>query len=164
MSDRQPPEPRRVSFSIYPPALTDIRFFVDEDLIGVGRALMASRTDVAVATLRPLDTLVPTMDEEWIPVVADHGWVAITNDKHIRTREREATAARNHGLRCVHLKPPGKDANRWAFVRLLVAHWKAVESLTNETGPAWLALTQQRARDLDYQPGQPPRLPSLPEP
>lgn len=142
------------------PDLAKVRFFVDEDLSGVGLGLMRLRNDVVVGGHEPVREFVPRRDEDWIPVVADRGWVTITNDRHIRTRPHEAAPAIAHGLRCVHLAPPERNAVRWDFVRLLARHWDAVSALVDNDGPAWLALTRSGATQRPYQPGETPRLPS----
>lgn len=141
------------------PDLAAVRFFIDEDLIAVGRGLMELRDDVATARQEPIRNLVPALDPDWIPIIADRGWVAITNDKHIRTRFDEATVAIRHALRCVHLRPPKRNTNRWGYVRLIAKHWDAIEALTESEGPAWLAVTDRSTRHLSYDPGKPPRLP-----
>jgi hypothetical protein len=92
------------------PHLDDVRFFVDEDLAGVGLALMGLRDDVVVGGHQPIEEFVPRKDSDWIPVVAGRGWVVITNDRHIRTRPFEAQVAVDNKLRCVHLDPTQRDA------------------------------------------------------
>lgn len=141
------------------PALDEVRFFVDEDLSGIGLALMGLRKDVVVGSHDPIAELVPRDDTDWIPVVARYGWVAITNDRHIRTRYFEATAAVEHKLRVAHLAPVERNASRWDFMRLLARHWKKVAELRKHPGPAWLALRGDRHRYLEYKPGEPMRLP-----
>ncbi|WP_133906188.1 hypothetical protein [Actinophytocola oryzae] len=85
----------------------------------------------------------------------------ITADRHIRTRHYEAKAALEHALLCVCLRPAGGNASRWDYVRLLAAHWEAVELMRAGHGSDWLEVKLQRTRHLDYQPGKPPRLPHL---
>jgi hypothetical protein len=142
------------------PELSKVRFFVDEDLAGVGLGLMRLRKDVVTGSHEPVKELISRKDETWIPQVAQRGWVVITNDRHIRTRFFEASATLDNHLRCACLRPPGRDASRWYFVRLLAAHWDAVEHLCNGTGPDWLEVKQLRTRHLGYEPGKPPRLPA----
>jgi hypothetical protein len=129
-----------VTGSLKYPDLARVRFFVDEDLAGVGLAMMRLRNDVVVGSHDPVKDFVPHKDRDWIPVVAARGWVTITNDRRIRTRFDEASAALEYELRVVHLAPPVRDATRWDFVCLLARHWEAVEELTTQSGPAWLAL------------------------
>lgn len=150
----RPPRPRRTT------ELNSVRFFVDEDLAGVGLVLEQLRHDVAIGGRPPIDELVPRMDADWIPVVAKRGWIVITNDRHIRTRPYEAQAAIDHRLRCVELAPVERDAARWDFMRLLLSHWAAVEGLLAEPGPVWLKLRGDKSRRLPFRPCDVPRLPS----
>lgn len=135
-----------------------VRFFVDEDLAGVGLSLMAARNDVVVGSHDPVKDMVPRKDKDWLPVVALYGWVVITNDRKIRTRPHEAPVALEHGLRCVHVAPNTRDANRWDFIRLIAARWDSIELLCDRDGPVWLEVTNHRVRERDYGP-QPQRLP-----
>lgn len=141
------------------PDLDKVRFFVDEDLAGLGLGLMRLRKDVVTGSHKPVAGLIPPRDEDWIRAVADRGWVAITNDRHIRTRHYEAKAALESELRCVCLRPSVRNATVWDFARVLIAHWEAVEQLCASTGPGWLEVRTPRAWRMDYQPGKPPRLP-----
>lgn len=142
------------------PSLDETRFFVDEDLSGLGIALMRLRRDVIVGRRAPASEVVPKDDPDWIPIVAARGWVVITNDHHIRTRPGEADQARDAGLRCVCLRTAAKDATQWDFMVVLARHWPDVDELAQRTGPLWLELRGERSRERLYQPGQPPRLPS----
>lgn len=139
--------------------LARVRFFVDEQLAGLGLGLMVLRSDLVVASHPPIADL-PRDDPDWIPEVAARGWVVITNDKHIRTRPGEAEIALQTGLRCVHLAPPVRAAARWDFARLLLRHWDAVEALRAHAGPVWLQLDRRATPwERPYQPGKPPRVP-----
>jgi len=143
--------------------LARVRFYVDEDLAGLGLGLMRLGSDLVVASHPPIDGIVPRDDLDWIPAVAARGWIAITNDRHIRTGPREARAAIESGLRCVHLAPPERDATRWHFARLLLRHWNAVEALGERLGPVWLQIDRRAtAHERPYQPGTVPRVPAAP--
>lgn len=144
---------------VSPPSLDAARFFVDEDLSGLGIALMRLRRDVIVGRRAPAIEVAPKDDPDWIPIVAARGWVVITNDRHIRTGPVEADLANNAGLLCVCLRPTVKNATPWDFVMVLARHWPRVDELVGRKGPAWLDLRGSRARELQYQPGQSPRLP-----
>lgn len=142
------------------PSLDKARFFVDEDLSGLGIALMRLRSDVIVGRRAPAIEVVPKDDPDRIPVVAARGWVVITNDRHIRTRPGEADQAKDAGLLCACLRPTIKDATPWDFMMVLARHWPRVDELARREGPAWMELRGDRFRERPYQPGQPPRLPS----
>lgn len=91
-----PPEPRARP-------LEGIRFYVDEDILGIGYALMWLRADVITCGVEPVADELPRQirDIEWIPRVAGHGWVAITGDRKIRTNPIEAKVATGSGARIV---------------------------------------------------------------
>jgi hypothetical protein len=138
-----------------------VRFFVDENLAGLGLTLGRVRPspDVVVASHPPIADLVPRDDPDWIPDVAGRGWVVITNDRRIRTRPTEAPKAVEHGLVVAHLDA-GAPARVWDYLRLLLRHWDDVEALSGQPGPIWLELDVRRAHPYrrDYEPGKPPRL------
>lgn len=148
-----------------PPADTDplasARFFVDENLAGLGLALRSVHPvpDVVVASHDPIADLMPRDDPDWIPAVASRRWVVITNDEHIRTRPTEAPKAVESRLRVAHLDA-GSPARVWDYLRLLLRHWDDVEALCEHPGPAWLRLDVKRSTPthLSYEPGKPPRL------
>ncbi len=148
-----------------PVDLARVCFYVDEDLAGLGLGLMRLRSDLVVASHPPIDGVMPRDDLDWIPAVAARGWVAITNDRHIRTGPWEAQTAIDAGLRCVHLAPPERNATRWHFARLLLRHWDAVEGLVERSGPIWLQLDRRAMPyERSYQPGAVPSVPSAPRP
>ena len=74
------PEPRSRS-------LEQIRFYVDEDILGVGYALMWVRPDAVTCGIEPVAEELPrgSLDIDWIPRVAAHGWVAITKNHKIQS-------------------------------------------------------------------------------
>lgn len=68
-----------------PPA--GARFYIDESLMGIGKAYAILRRDA----VHPGHVGFPGVplgakDEEWIPVVAARGLIVILRDKHTRTR------------------------------------------------------------------------------
>jgi len=144
--------------------LPEARFFVDEDLSGLGLALMRLRRDVALGGRQPASAVLPKDDPDWIPIVAALGLVVITNDRRIRTRPGEADVAEQAGLRCVHLRPRDKNPTQWDFLLQLTAHWRVVDALPETPGPIWLQLHGSDRKELPYKPGQPPRLPPNPRP
>jgi hypothetical protein len=71
-----------------------IRFYVDADLIGLGKLLVQVRTDLTYAgdpgemgidrRPRPPSPVRPgDLDMDWIPIVAGNQWIVITKDRHI---------------------------------------------------------------------------------
>lgn len=77
-----------------------LRFFVDETSLGLGKALAISRKDV-VHTGHPLipDAPLGSLDTEWIPAVAARSLAVVSRDRHIRTKPAEIALLRESGLR-----------------------------------------------------------------
>lgn len=141
------------------PAHEAIRFVFDEDSRGFGLWISRLRHDMTCVGSEPVTELLPlgTLDPEWIPTVAQRGWVAITKNSHIRTQPEESKLAIEHGLVVACLIEPRRHANRWDFAQSLFRHWDAVEDLASKPGPAWLALNKDRPRSYEFQPGKAPR-------
>ena len=82
--------------------LREARWYFDESVLGPAKILDRRRNDVVY----PGHDLVPALprgvaDTDWIPVVAEMGWVTFCRDRRIRTRPGERTIAREAGLHMV---------------------------------------------------------------
>lgn len=142
----EPPEPR-------PRPLEQIRFYVDEDILGVGYALMWLRHDAVACGIEPVARELPrgVLDIDWIPKVAAHGWVAITKNHKIRTNPVEAQVAADAKARIVGLAGSSGNMSSWQMMTVLVRHWTAIENQTVEnSGPWWLSASWTGTRSLDY--------------
>lgn len=136
--------------------LEDVELVVDENLVGLGRALSLLRPDVAVFGRAPVDRLLPSgiLDSAWIPLVAERRWTVITDDRHLRTRPDEAWRAIDRGLRVVHLFKVG-DLSTWDKAVRLLGNWPSVERrlALQKDGALWLSVRRSRVLPLPYEPG-----------
>ncbi|MGH3907611.1 MAG: hypothetical protein ACRDTE_26050 [Pseudonocardiaceae bacterium] len=136
----------------------NLRFVVDENTLAVGKVMQQLRDDVAYVGDPLISDLIPlrASDHHWIPVVAEHAWVAITNDHHLRTRYYEASLALRHGLMVVNMKGVG-HRTAWDQLVRLTKHWQSVERFITKhpAGPWWLSLTDGGWRQLTYRPDRP---------
>jgi hypothetical protein len=87
-----------------------LRFFVDESLMGIGKALSYARRDVIHAG----HPLIPgahagALDPDWMPVVAAADLAVICRDRKLRTRPGEVELLRQHGLRVFYLGQEGLE-------------------------------------------------------
>jgi hypothetical protein len=143
------PEPR-------PRSLEQIRFYVDEDILGVGYALMWARPDAVTCGIEPVAVELPrgVLDIDWIPRVAAHGWVAITKNYKIRSNPVEARAAVEAEARIVGFAGRSGNMTSWQMMTTLTRHWTAIENqiASDPSGPWWLSVSSQRAGLLDYRP------------
>lgn len=142
-------------------ALEDVVYVVDENLLRLGKGIMAIRRDTARFTEPPLDELLPQgMDDpDWIPAVGDRGWVVITNDRRLRTRPVEAQLAIDHRLKVIHLHGGVGSSSTWDQLTRIATRWEAVKQQVEREpeGPWWLSLQVATSRVMRYEPGKPER-------
>ena len=115
-----------------PPAL---RFFVDESLLGLGKALAYARKDVIHAG-HPLIPEAPTgsLDTEGIPAVAARGLAVIGRDRRMRTRPSEVALWKASGLRVFYIADK-RDLSTWGNLERLVRRWEDIERTLDSRGP-----------------------------
>lgn len=104
MSSRPPPE--------------EPTLFVDRNL---GRHIVADRLRSEGMNVEVHDDHLPpdAPDEEWIALVGQAGWVAVTNDKNVRYRAAELASIRRHAARVLVVRT--KNATGPDIAALLVA-------------------------------------------
>jgi hypothetical protein len=124
----------------------EIRFYVDASALGLGKALERARHDVVYPghpLVAPLTQDAP--DDEWMKYVAEHEWVAIGRDKHIRTRPGERELFARHGLRVFRMVGI-KDMSTWDELVRLVRLWDKIEQIVDArpNGPWFMALHEGR--------------------
>jgi hypothetical protein len=144
-----------------PPELPDprsrpieqVRFYVDEDILGVGYALMWLRPDAVTCGIAPVAEELPRgiLDIDWIPKVASRGWVAITKNHKIRTNPVEAQVAVKAQARIVGFAGGSGNMTSWQMATVLARHWTAIENqiVMAPTGPWWLSISST-TRLLDF--------------
>ncbi len=88
-----------------PDPFNDVRYFVDENLLGFYKLLSRSgRTDaVAPGDARIASVPLGTPDLDWMPVVAAADLIVLSRDRRIRTRPAELAVFRTFGIRSVWL-------------------------------------------------------------
>jgi PIN domain-containing protein len=136
----------------------DVRYYVDADLLGLGRVLAGLRPDVtypgdpgAVIHKRhrpPCPITSPALkDSEWIPDVSRRGWLIITRDRHIQEHRLEIAAVRDNGARMVALTG---DEARSVFDQLevVMCRWRDIERCLHEPPPFIYAATRTGLRKL----------------
>lgn len=149
----------------------EIRYYVDADVLGLGKILADTRADTtypgdpggAVKGRRyrhacPINDP-ETDDDIWIPETARQGWLIITRDRAIQDNRREIEAVRDSGARMVTLV--GKEAiDTFQQLEVLMCNWRAIEAKLQEAGPFIYAATRTgglAAVSLDVPPPRGPR-------
>lgn len=125
----------------------NLRFFVDETSLGLGKTLALARTDV-VYTGHPLirdEVPLGALDTEWIPVVASRDLAVISRDRHIRTKPGELMLLRRYGLRVFWIA--GKnDISTWDALSRLVYRWRDIETVLRDRGAGpWFVAVNERS-------------------
>jgi hypothetical protein len=127
-----------------------LRFFADESILGVGKALAIVRTDL-VHPGHPLIPEVPvgTLDPDWMPEVAARGLAVLARDRHIRTRPAELELLRQHELRVFWIAGK-KDLSSWAKLTRLMRRWDDIDRTlaTKGPGPWFMAIYDFELKEI----------------
>lgn len=128
----------------------NLRYFVDESALGVGKALAIARKDL-VHTGHPLIPEVPlgALDPVWIPAVAARDLAVIARDRHIRTKPGEIALLRQHGLRVFWIAGK-RDLTTWDYLVRLVRRWDDIEKTlsTRGAGPWFMAVNETSVAEI----------------
>ena len=114
------------------------QWFVDENSLGVAKALAYVRDDVTWPGDRDGLVRAGASDTAWLPIVGKACLVVLTRDKHIRSRPMERRALLEHGVRACFLTSGG-NLDRFDQLRLWLRHWDAIEALVDHRPAPWLA-------------------------
>ena len=123
-----------------------LRFYVDESALGIGKTLAAARRD----TIHVGHALIPecplgSPDIEWMPAVAARQLVVIGRDKRIRSRPQELLYLKAAGLRVFEIGGK-RDLSTWDWLTRLVRHWDTIEEIVRSRGPGpWLYIINENA-------------------
>ncbi|BBZ15202.1 PIN-like domain-containing protein [Mycobacterium branderi] len=136
-----------------------VRFYFDADILGLAHVICALRPDCSYpgdpgATIkrrtRPA-CVVETpkaKDREWIPVVAEQGWIAITRDSNILDHLSLLEAVKTHRLRLVTLS--GRDgSDKWGQLEIAMSQWRQIEALHDRNGPLIVSATRTTFREIE---------------
>jgi len=127
------------------PRTAQVRFYIDADILGLGKLLGGLRNDVtypgdpgAVVHKRhrpPCPIASPdVLDTDWIPEVAASGWLIVTRDSMITQNPNEITAIRENNAKMAALNQ--RDAQtKWGQLEVFMTQWRHIEELTSERGP-----------------------------
>jgi len=134
----------------------EVRFYFDADVLGLAKIMVQVRPDctypgdpggVLHKRRRPPCPITQpaTLDPDWIPEVARHGWLIITRDSNIQGHTAEIEAVRQNGAKMIALS--GKDSiGTWAQLNVLLHHWRRVELAYEEQAPFIYSATRTSFR------------------
>lgn len=130
----------------------EVRFYVDADILGLGKLLAGLRSDVtypgdpgAVIHGRarpPCPITSPrAKDPEWIPVVSALGWLILTRDANIHKHRAGLDAVESSGARMVTLSSSDADTT-WGQLEVVLSQWRRIEALLQLPGPFVYTVTR----------------------
>lgn len=136
----------------------EVRFYLDEDILGLAHTIARLRNDVTYpgdpgTTIHrreraPSPVAKGTKDTVWVPQVAALGWVIVSRDHNIRENPAERHAVRTAGAKMVALS--GDDATgTWNQLRLFMRWWPRIEETHTEVGPFIYLAGKSRFKPLD---------------
>ena len=87
-------------------------------------------------------------DEEWIALVGEKGWVAITRDNQIRHRVSQIGAVKRHRARLVVVRIKHFDGSLAA--RLLISRADSIDTFVKRTTPPFVARISMAGKITKY--------------
>jgi PIN like domain len=128
----------------------NLRFFADESVLGLGKALAIARRDL-VHPGHPIIPEVPTgaLDTVWIPQVAARSLVVIARDRRIKTKPAELQALKEAGLRVFWIAGK-RDLTTWGYLTRLVRRWDEIERMLASRGPGpwFVAVNESSLKEI----------------
>ena len=125
------------------------RWFVDENSLGVAKALAYVRGDITWPGAPDGPVPAGLADTAWLPIIGQAGLVVLTRDKRIRSRPLERQALLDHNVRACFLTSGG-SLTLFEQLRLWLRYWDDIENLVADYQGAWLAsVTRAGVRIFD---------------
>lgn len=116
---------------------SDLRYFFDENLLPIGKALAGVRPDITYPGHQAIIDRIPTgtPDPDWLPIVGsgDLDLVVLSHDKAVRRKPAELQALKNNGVRFMVLTTV-KDLTMWGKLSLIVRKWDLMEKRIQKAG------------------------------
>jgi hypothetical protein len=130
----------------------DVRYYVDADILGLGKILAGLRPDVTYPgdpgdiihkRQRPpcSVTSARALDPDWIPIVSSQGLLILTRDSHIKSHTAEIEAVMSAEGRLVALSSEDA-ATTWGQLEVVMTQWRWLEELRELPGPFVYSLSR----------------------
>jgi len=124
-------------------------WFVDENSLGVAKALAYVRGDITWPGAPDGPVSAGAADTTWLPIIGRAGLVVLTRDKRIRSRPLVRQALLDHDVRACFLTSGG-SLTLFDQLRLWLRYWDDIENLVARQPAPWLAsVTRAGVRIFD---------------
>ena len=108
-----------------------MKCFFDDIL---GPALAVGLKGFGVDAMHLLEEFDPgTPDIDWLPYVAERGYVLFTRDNKILLRPQERAILKEHKIGTFFLS--GKNMSRWDHIRQIIRAWHKIEDAAKDKPP-----------------------------
>jgi hypothetical protein len=114
------------------------RWFIDENSLGVAKALAYVRGDITWPGATDGPVPAGAADTAWLSVIGRAGLVVLTRDKRIRSHPLERQALLDHNVRTCFLTSGG-SLTLFEQLRLWLRYWDDIENLVADQPAPWLA-------------------------
>jgi hypothetical protein len=111
-------------------------FFLDRN-IGKHTVAQALRREGIAVEVHDDHLREDAPDEEWIKLVGQKGWVAITRDNQIRHRKNQIAAVKRHRARLIVVRIKNFDGPMAAH--LLISRAGSIDTFARKTAPPFVA-------------------------
>lgn len=104
-------------------------FFFDNDIsFRIVEALkILSRPNSGIELIALRDRFAQdTRDVDWIPTVADAGWIIISRDNNQRRREAELKALKQHHATALYLRQSSKSLELYRDAARMIGNWPKI--------------------------------------
>lgn len=132
-----------------------LRYFFDENLLPVGRALAHVRSDVTYPGHSAIEDRIPrgAKDPDWLPIVGkgDLDLVVVSHDRRVRNKPAEIEAIRANAVRFIVLTST-KDLTMWGKLDFIVRGWERMEKHIAKCGegPWIIGMSTNGFRDIPF--------------
>lgn len=100
----------------------------------------------------PCPITTATKDPDWIPLVANNGWLIVTRDAQIQHKRAEIDAVRTNGARMINLAS-ADAATSWGQLEVFMTRWREIDALVDRPGLfIFVASRAGKLRAVDLSP------------
>ena len=130
-----------------------IRFYVDEDSIGLAQILAPLRNDLTYpgdlgGRRRAPSPIAPgTKDPVWLPIIGPLGWLVVTRDRRLRDKPAELAAIQEHQLKVATIRSR-EQLDKFELLEVTMCRWRDLEKWARLPGPFVYEITRTSTKKI----------------
>lgn len=83
-------------------------------------------------------------DDKWLPAVGNYGWIVVTQDWNLHTKQNELFALKQHKIGCFYLW--GAEATKWEIMRCFARAYDHIIEAGTSTPKPFIYRVNQRGK------------------